>query len=437
VADEVIQGCHGVDSGVEIRAGGVRNVTDVSRIGVVGAGTMGAGIAQVAALGGFETVVHDPVPGAVETGIERIRSDLGRGAERGRWSRDDAEAAEVRLRPAASLADLAGCEVLIEAAPEDLELKRELFADLARVCGPDAVLATNTSSLSVTALAAAAERPERVIGMHFFNPPALMRLVEVVAGEESGEEAIARGEAVTERMGRTPIRVADGIGFVANRCLRPFTLEALKLVSEGVPFDQVDRIVRVGGRFRMGPFELMDLVGTDVNLEVAKSFWEQSFHEPRWRPSPLQTRLVDAGRLGRKSGRGWYRYADGRHRPDDPEGPLVELPAGPEHDTEAENAAADGKHVERVPIRTPGLVLGRIVCQLINEAYFALGEGVARREDIDTAMRLAFNWPRGPFGWADEMGGAHVVETLDALHRELGEERYRVAPALRIAAARP
>ena len=410
-------------------------MTDVSRIGVVGAGTMGAGIAQVAALGGFETVVHDPLPGAVEKGIARIRSDLARGAERGRWSRDDAEAAEVRLRPAASLADLAGCEVVIEAAPEDLELKRELFVHLAGVCGPETVLATNTSSLSVTALAAAAERPERVIGMHFFNPPALMRLVEVVAGEESGEEAIARGEAAAERMGRTPIRVADGIGFVANRCLRPFTLEALKLVSEGVPFDQVDRIVRVGGRFRMGPFELMDLVGIDVNLEVAKSFWEQSFHEPRWRPSPLQTRLIDAGRLGRKSGRGWYRYEDGRHRPDDPEGPLVELPAGPEHDTEAENAAADGKEVERVPIRTPGLVLGRIVCQLINEAYFALGEGVARREDIDTAMRLAFNWPQGPFEWADEMGGAHVVETLDALHRELGEERYRVAPALRAAAA--
>jgi 3-hydroxyacyl-CoA dehydrogenase len=437
LADEVIQSCHGADSGVEIRAGGVRNVTDVSRIGVVGAGTMGAGIAQVAALGGFDTVVHDPVPGAVKKGIERIRSDLARGAERGRWSGDDAEAAERRLRPAASLGDLAGCELVIEAAPEDLELKRKLFADLAVVCGPETVLATNTSSLSVTALAAAAERPERVIGMHFFNPPALMRLVEVVAGDESGEEAIARGEAAAKRMGRTPIRVADGIGFVANRCLRPFTLEALKLVSEGVPFDQVDRIVRVGGAFRMGPFELMDLVGIDINLEVAKSFWEQSFHEPRWRPSPLQTRLVDAGRLGRKSGRGWYRYEDGRHRPDDPEGPLAELPFGCDHDAEAARMEAGGHHVERVPIRTPGLVLRRIVCQLINEAYFALGEGVARREDIDTTMRLAFNWPRGPFEWADTLGVAEAAETLDALRRELGEERYRVAPALRIAAARP
>jgi 3-hydroxybutyryl-CoA dehydrogenase len=409
-------------------------VSSVTRVGVVGAGTMGAGIAQVAALGGFETVVHDPVSGAVERGLERTRADLARGAERGRWSADDARAAETRLRPAAALADLAGCELVIEAAPEDLALKRELFGALADACGPDAVLATNTSSLSVTALAAAVDRPERVIGMHFFNPPALMRLVEVVAGDESGDKPLALGETVAEAMGRTPIRVADGIGFVANRCLRPFTLEALKLVAEGVPYDQVDRIVRVGGGFRMGPFELMDLVGIDVNLEVAKSFWEQSFHEPRWRPSPLQTRLVEAGRLGRKSGRGWYRYGEGPHRPDDPDRPLAEVPVGAEHDAEAKDLAAAGKHVERVPISTPGLVLGRIQCQLANEAYFTLGEGVARREDIDTAMKLAFNWPRGPFELAAELGAAGAGATRDPPRAELGEERYRVAPALRSAA---
>ncbi len=245
---------------------------------------------------------------------------------------------------------------------------------------------------------------------------------------------LAHATAAAERMGRTPIRAADGIGFVANRCVRPFSLEALKLVTEGVPHDQVDRIVRMGGGFRMGPFELMDLVGVDVNLEVAKSFWEQSFHEPRWRPSPLQTRLVDAGRLGRKSGRGWYRYDDGPHRPDDPDGPLTELPDDPLFDGEAEEAAAAGEHVERVPIRTPGLVLGRIVAQLVNEAHFALGEGVASAEDIDTAMRLGFNWPRGPIGWAEEIGRAEIVTLLDALHTELGEERYRVAPALRVRA---
>jgi 3-hydroxybutyryl-CoA dehydrogenase len=202
-----------------------------------------------------------------------------------------------------------------------------------------------------------------------------------------------------------------------------------------VPFDQIDRIVRVGGGFRMGPFELMDLVGVDVNTSVAISFWEQSFHEPRWRPSPLQTRLIDSGRLGRKSGRGWYRYADGPHRPDDPEGPLVELPTDPSFDAEAASAAQDGRHVERVPIDTPGLVLGRILAQLVNEAYFALGEGVASADDINTAMRLGFNWPKGPFEWADEIGPAEVEFTLGALQDTLGEDRYRIAPALRAAAA--
>ena len=231
--------------------------------------------------------------------------------------------AEARLSPAPHLGDLFGCDLVIEAAPEDLELKRRLFKEAEDLCGPDAILATNTSSLSVTAIAAGVEHRERVVGMHFFNPPALMKLVEIVAGDESGEGPLAEATAVAERMGRTPIRAADGIGFVANRCVRPFSLEALKLVTEGVPHDQVDRIVRMGGGFRMGPFELMDLVGVDVNLEVAKSFWEQSFHEPRWRPSPLQTRLVDAGRLGRKSGRGWYRL---RRRPSQ-----ARRPRGPAH----------------------------------------------------------------------------------------------------------
>jgi 3-hydroxybutyryl-CoA dehydrogenase len=408
----------------------------IERVGVVGAGTMGAGIAQIAALGSFETFLHDPVADALESGAERVRRDLGRGAERGRWTADDAAAAEARLNPAPALSDLSDCDLVIEAAPEDLELKRGLFAELDELCGPEAVLASNTSSLSVTAIAAGASDPGRVVGMHFFNPPALMRLVEIVAGDESREEALVEATAAGERMGRTPIQAADGIGFVANRCVRPFGLEALKLVAEGVATpEQVDRIVRVGGGFRMGPFELQDLVGIDVNLRVALSFWEQSFHEPRWRPSPLQVRLVDAGRLGRKSGRGWYRYDDGPHRPDDPEGPLVELPADDSFDAQATAAAGDGKHVERIGFDVPGGVLGRIQSQLVNEAHFALGESVASAEDIDTAMRLGFNWPRGPFEMADALGRAEVVATLDSLQSELGEERYRVAPALRRAAA--
>jgi 3-hydroxybutyryl-CoA dehydrogenase len=356
---------------------------------------------------------------------------------------------------------------VIEAAPEDLELKRHLFGRLAGVCGPEAILATNTSSLSVSAIAAGVERPERACGMHFFNPPVLMRLVEVVAGEGTSEPTLAVADEVARAMSREPIRAADSIGFVANRTARPFTLEALRLLGEGVAtHDQIDRIVRIGGGFRMGPFELMDLVGVEVNFEVAKSFWEQGSHEPRWQPHPLQERLVAGGRLGRKSGRGWYDYEQRPHRADDPaqvdrdpawtpdveiessvhfsalpsldHATLVELARTPVMTSADADAAgayfrAMGKHVEWVG-DAPGLVLGRIICQIVNEAHFAVGEGVATREDVDVAMRLGFNWPRGPFEWAEAIGPARVVSVLDALGSELDAERYRVAPLLRRAA---
>jgi 3-hydroxybutyryl-CoA dehydrogenase len=455
---------------------------------------MGAGIAQLAALARLETHLHDPVHEALRGGEERLRAALGKGADRGRWTQAEAEAASARLRATPRLEDLAGCELVIEAAPEDLDLKRELFGRLAAVCGAEAVLATNTSSLSVTAISSGLERPERACGMHFFNPPALMRLVEVVAGDRTSEQTLAIASEVARAMGREPIRAADAIGFVANRTARPFTLEALRLLGERIAtHDQIDRIVRIGGGFRMGPFELMDLVGVDVNFEVAKSFWEQSSHEPRWQPHPLQERLVAAGRLGRKSGRGWYEYEPGPHRPDDPPLPardpepvvaeadperiegegfvavkleagslgarapgeegavgfvalpdlararLVEVVRGPRTDGRALGAAgrffADlGKHVECVPGEAPGLVLGRIVCQIVNEAHFAVGQGVATAEDVDVAMRLGFNWPRGPFEWAEAIGPARVVRVLDGLSSELGAERYRVAPLLRRAA---
>ena len=432
-----------------------------------GAGTMGAGIAQLGCLAGFETFLFDPDPEALERGAERLRADLGRGEERGRWS--GAAEAAARLVAAPALEDLSSCDLVIEAAPEDLAVKRELFARLEAACAPDTVLATNTSSLSVTTIAAGADRPQRVCGMHFFNPPPLMRLVEVVAGEETEPGALARATEAAERMGRTPVRAADGIGFLANRGARPFSLEALRLLGERVAEpDQIDRIVRIGGGYRMGPFELMDLIGIDVNLNVAESFYAQSFGEPRWRPHPLQRRMVDAGRLGRKSGRGWYDYGYGPHRPDDP--PPLELRAVDERDRTVEGSvrwvalpdlerarvvemaalpgtsvdqlsaagryfAAMGKHVECTPGDAPGLVLGRIVCQLINEACFAVGEGVGTPEDLDTALRLGFNHPRGPFQWLEEIGPERVLAVLDSLRNELGEERYRAAPYLRRLAA--
>jgi 3-hydroxybutyryl-CoA dehydrogenase len=393
-------------------------VTDIDRVGVAGAGTMGAGIAQIACLGGLETLLHDPDPGALARGVERLRAGLARGAERGRWSEADADAAAGRLRTARSLEEMAPCGLVVEAAPEDLELKRSLFGRLAEICAEDAVLATNTSSLSVTAIGAGVPSPQRVVGMHFFNPPALMELVEIIAGQDSAERALAAATEVARRMGRTPIRAADGIGFVANRLFRPFGLEGLRMLGEGVAsHDEIDRACRLGGGFRMGPFELMDLIGIDVNLGVARSFWERSFGEPRWRPHPIQARMVAAGRLGRKTGRGFYDYTQGPHRTPDPE-------------VEAERPILDADELERIAGPAAPAVLDRLGAQIVNEAAFALEDRIAAPEDMDTAMRLGFNWPIGPLEWGERMGWTRALGVLEEL-RELRGEAYRPAPALR------
>jgi len=507
-------------------------------IGVAGAGTMGAGIAQLACLSGARTLLHDPLRDALDTGLERIRAQLERGVERGRLTAEQAAAASARLEPAPALEDLAPAELVIEAAPERLELKRELFAHLSDAVVSEAcVLATNTSSLLVTAVARGAKRPERVVGMHFFNPPPVMRLLEVVAGEQSSDAAVARARAAGEAMGKHVIVAVDGPGFLVNRCNRPFGLEALKLLQERVAsLEEIDRICRMGGGFRMGPFELMDLVGVDTGLDVSRSFYEQSFGEPRWRPSPITARVVAAGRYGRKSGRGYYDYNDdsrprGQHRPPDPEpltpsggdgliviaghsplahalvdaasdagwdvappesareleppflildvgfgedfdvplqgGPqaiccvpgslammdpgggavgfhalpplqeasLVELTRGPDTAESAASAverffATIGKHTVWVA-DAPGLVLGRIVCQVVNEAAFAVVEGVGSAADVDAGMVHGLNYPRGILQWADEIGLDHVLGVIDGLYEERREERYRAAPLLR------
>jgi len=514
-----------------------------ARLGVVGAGTMGAGIAQLGCLAGMETFLHDPVADALARGAERVREGLEKGAERGRWSAEDARAAADRLRACEPLEDLSPCELVIEAAPERLELKRELLGRLSEICEEGTVLATNTSSIPVTALVSAAARPEDVVGMHFFNPAPLMRLVEVISADGTGEQALAVARAAGGAMGRRVIEASDGPGFLVNRCGRPFGAEALRLVAERVAApEQIDRVCRLGGGFRMGPFELMDLVGIDVGLEVARSFHSQSFGEPRWKPSPLQERLVAAGRLGRKAGRGWYRYDDGPHRADDPEPPspgggdgrtvaiegagalaaeLRERAAAagwearePEElagvapelvvDTSVPAPAADplaaalGTATDGPPLLAvcadrslagrgeplacgfnllpplsetrlveltrlsstpdanvaaaeaffgslglavewvadaPGLVLGRIVCQLVNEAAFAIGEGVGSPDDVDAGVTLGLNHPRGPVAWGRAIGLDQVLATIDGLWEERREERYRAAPLLRRAVA--
>jgi 3-hydroxybutyryl-CoA dehydrogenase len=495
----------------------------VTNLGVVGAGTMGAGIAQLGAAAGMRTLLYDPVPAALERGTDAARSGLAKWVEKGRIGQDAASL----LEPVSSLDELAPCGLVIEAAPERAELKRDLFGALSMVCGDDVVLATNTSSIPVTSLASAAARPENVVGMHFFNPPPLMPLLELIRADQSSDEAMELARAVGAAMGKEVIVAADGPGFLVNRCGRPFSGEGLRLLQERVAtHEQIDRICRLGGGFRMGPFELMDLVGIDVGLEVAKSFNELSFGEPRWRPNPIQARMVAAGRLGRKTGRGYYEYSeDGTYRSEDPEppatgggdglalsilgdGPLADdlrdrartagyelregaptelvidagiqphpsppggaplgvlcaassLASGSEHGAVGFHLLRGARLVEltRLPVcqsfvaeaiealftnlgfvtewveDAPGLVLGRIVSQLVNEAAFAIGEGVGSAEDVDAGLTLGLNHPRGPVAWGTAIGLDHVLGTIDGLWEERREERYRAAPLLRRAAA--
>jgi 3-hydroxybutyryl-CoA dehydrogenase len=390
----------------------------VERVGVVGAGTMGSGIAQIACLGGYEARLHDPIPDALDAGMQRMRAALSKGAERGRWSEADAEAASARLNAAPSLDDLAGCDLVVEAAPEDLELKRELFASLAAKVGdPEAILATNTSSLPVTEIATGVPNPERVVGMHFFNPPALMKLVEVVATADSAESALAATAEAGRRMGRTPIRAKDSPGFIANRLARPFTLESLRMLAAGVADTAtIDRVCRVGGGFRMGPFELIDLIGLDVNLSVARSFYAQGGEPERWRPSPIQEGLVAEGRLGRKSGHGFYEYGEGSSREPDPE---LGVPA----------PTLDPAELAKIDPAAPE-ILPRLVAQIANEAAFALEEKVGSPADMDIAMRLGFNWPLGPLELTGLIGAGRAVSLLEDLERSHGEA-YCTAPQLR------
>jgi 3-hydroxybutyryl-CoA dehydrogenase len=381
-------------------------------IGVVGAGTMGSGIAQLAARSGARALLHDPLAEALERGAVRARDGLAKEAAKGKLSGEEADAAAARIEPVDALDAMAECELVIEAAPERLELKHELYVRLAEIVSEECVLASNTSSLLVTAIASVVPHPERVVGMHFFNPAPLMRLLEVVAGALSDERSLTLADATGEAMGKTVIRAQDGPGFLVNRCNRPFGLEALRLLQERIAdIETIDRIMRIEGSFRMGPFELMDLVGIDTGFEISKSFYEQSFYEPRWRPSPIASRYVAAGRYGRKSGRGYYDYSSDPYRPQDPD--------PPEGDADAKAQPAAGG------------VLERIVCQVINECAFALDEGVGSAQDIDTGMVLGLNYPRGPLAWADEIGLDHVLAVLDGLWEEYHEERYRAAPLLR------
>lgn len=347
-------------------------------VGVVGAGTMGAGIAQLALENGHEVVLHDVDEAAIARGRARIGEGLARRAARldlDADSIDDWVAGRLGgLRDAHTL-DAVGAEaeVVIEAALEDPDLKRAIFRALDAATGPEVILATNTSALSVGSIAAATVRPERVLGLHFFNPAPVMALVEVVAAERTAPAIVERAVALMTAWGKTPVRCADSPGFIVNRINRPFTLEALRMVEAGVAsVEAIDAALREAG-FPLGPFELIDLAGLDVNLAAARGIWEGLGRPDRLRPSTLPERLVAEGRLGRKTGSGFYRYGDAGRGAVDP-------------------AFAGGP-------TTLGAteIRDRILRAIAAEARLVAREGVATEREIDVAMRLGAGHPAGPF----------------------------------------
>jgi 3-hydroxybutyryl-CoA dehydrogenase len=279
------------------------------KIAVLGAGTMGAGIAQVAAQAGFPTLLYDIKQEFIDTGLGRVKSFLTGSRERGKLSAEQEQEILARFTTSTKLEDCQGAALVIEAAPEKLDLKRDIFKQLDSICAPEALLATNTSSFSVTAIAASTKHQERVLGLHFFNPPPLMALVEVIQGDHTVAATIERATELMRAMGKTPARAKDTPGFIVNRVARPFYNEGLRILGDGgASVETIDRIMKEAGNFRMGPFELMDLIGNDINFAATESLYRSFFEDPRFRPSPIQQRMVMGNNLGRKTGRGFYTY---------------------------------------------------------------------------------------------------------------------------------
>jgi len=485
-------------------------------IAVVGAGAMGAGIAQVAAKAGHPVLLYDVGAGAAQKGLDKIAGGLARLVERGRMDAAERVALLDRISIANELAGLASAALVIEAIVENLEVKQQVFAELEALCADDVVLATNTSSLSITAIGAGLLRPERLLGMHFFNPAPIMKLVEIVSGLATDRAIADSIFATAENWGKLVVHARSTPGFIVNRVARPFYAESLRLLQEGAAdVATIDAILRDCGGFRMGPFELMDLIGHDVNYAVTESVHAAYYGDQRFTPSLLQKELVDGGFLGRKSGRGFYDYADGADRPapaccaDKPAPDVVTMQGESPFKEALENlSSAAGIGVEQQPgddfaivcgdatlcltdgrmatVRAleddidnlvlfdlaldyeqapriaicradetsaaaldaaigfwqklgkqvsllddvAGLCAMRSVCMLANEAADAVNQQVCSIAAVDIAMQGGVNYPLGPLAWADAIGIDHVLEVLDNLGQNYGEDRYRPSPLL-------
>lgn len=397
----------------------------ISQIAVVGAGTMGAGIAQLAAARGSQVHLIDLDASVLERAMGAIRAQYDRAVEKGRMTPAELDAAIARITPGTRIEALGTIALAVEAVVERLDVKHAVFSALQEASGPGAILATNTSSLPVSAIAGAVADPSRVVGMHFFNPAPVMPLVEIIAGPQSSAAAVARATEAAQSWGKTTVQARDTPGFIVNRVARGYYLEGLRLLGEGAGgVDEIDGIMRRHGRFRMGPFELMDLVGLDVNYAVSCSVWEQMDKPARLLPHPIQASLVERGHLGRKTGRGFYDY--GYESPLPAESVQRRSFRFPPElaDACAAFAVAAGA-TEATP--TEQLIFGRILGAIMNEAALAYGEQVASAADIDTAMKLGTNYPKGPLEWAEEIRFGRVRALLRELNKSAEDNRY--APA--------